>query len=1573
METVIMDFINKHIIRIPFMSRRLAFYPPILLAFFLIWTVTLSAQPLVNLGNDTASCGTPVLLDAGNAGSTFLWSTSETTQTISVTSSGIYWVDVTDMSGTTRDSIFVEIVSTPTGNDTSLNICGPQQVNLGIASTPTGYRWYDSLNATDPFVVQGGALGLFLQDSSTFYYEPFEISKPIHTGPANGAGLNISYRLTNNGIVFDMLSDGIIDSVSIITNGPVSFTLRIETLSGTIIDSVLIDITSSGTHPIPLFMEVPQGDDYVMISRNFSSPNGSGMAWARNLNSFPYELPGLIRLTDPDDFRAGRYYFFWDWVVSRKVCVGPRQEFKVNILPAPNLELGADTTLCGSSLLLDATSPGATYIWQDASTNPTFTVTQSGTYSVASTFMGCTLVDSVSVFLIEEANIDPLTTVDICGPQTVGLLPNGTFDVLFWYDSLNAPVRRAITNGIYDTFISDSTTLYVSGVNLGETIHVGIEDPNLFSNSFLSSLAGMEFDMLSDGVLDSVTIFTSGTGPMRIILENSSGTIIDSALVEFPSAGKNQIPLFFEIPQGFGYALRGESFGPVTNSFQWVRSGVSAPYIIPNLIEITNATGGRTDRVFHFFDWVMSQKNCVGPRQSYVVNVLPAPALDLGINRVECGSSFTLDVSSPGASYLWQDGSTNATFTLTQTGNYSVASTLGSCTLRDTVTIELNEIPTVSSGEVLEICGPQEVNLSPSGNPDRFIWYADSLGENRIGISESSFKTQISDSTTLYYRGVNQALSQHLEPKDFSGFSSATRNTDLGVTFDAFVDMVIDSVSLISTASSSILISLEDVAGNVLDSVRTSVSGSGTFQIPLFFEVPQGTAYSLIGKEISGPGSFRIISGGINYPLVTEELMQFTGTTDGTTALGRYHYVFDWVVSRKFCDSGIFPYQINVLPAPVLNLGFDRGECGSSFIVDAFSPGATYLWSTGDTSSSITITQSDTVFVASTLETCTLFDTVSIELVPFAENTLIQDTLICGKGEFELSITSGADFTGWYASDSVSTFFQQGRDLSLFISDTTTVYLEQTNFSAPQNIGYEVPNPNVLGYQPGERGVAFDAFSAFTLKSVVVYAQQVTDVKITLVNANRVRLDSIVAFVNGQAGTRVTLGFEVPVGNDYLLLAESTDGTLLGRYNGPEVNYPYVLENIASIKTDYVSGTSIIYFLYDWEVALASCKSDRVPFTITPKLPLELGEDIFSCNPISLDAGNPNFEFLWNTGDTTQQIIADRTGMYSVVVSDGADCQVRDTLELTIPTLNLGDDGKFCGFEIASGYDASSIFMWSTGDTTPSINITNPGTYYLSMTESIGNCFLTDTIQIDSLIDFPSIELGGDVQECVSAVIDAGVGATTYLWNTGDTTQILNVQTSGIYSVEITNEFGCASRDTISVFIAPLPNAAFVSNPNGLTIQFVNQSSLGSYSWDFGDGFTSSSISPIHTYQDSGDYVVCLIVNDFLNNCGQDTLCSTITVKPLNTFSPGYIMPEMEVFPNPTESLVHVNILNPPSAKLNLALFDLTGQLILDIGTQTIGQSADIELSLESLPAGTYIIRADWSNGVYANSLIIKR
>jgi len=101
-------------------------------------------QPLnVNLGADLILCGVPAYnLNAGNPGSTYLWSTGATSQIISASTSGTYWVQVTNSGGCTdRDSVnllFGNVVNAIVSNDTT--ICNGNPIILH-ASGGTSYQW----------------------------------------------------------------------------------------------------------------------------------------------------------------------------------------------------------------------------------------------------------------------------------------------------------------------------------------------------------------------------------------------------------------------------------------------------------------------------------------------------------------------------------------------------------------------------------------------------------------------------------------------------------------------------------------------------------------------------------------------------------------------------------------------------------------------------------------------------------------------------------------------------------------------------------------------------------------------------------------------------------------------------------------------------------------------------------------------------------------------------------------------------------------------------------------------------------------------------------------------------------------------------------------------------------------------------------------------------------------------------------------------------------------------------------------------------------------------------------------
>jgi hypothetical protein len=101
--------------------------------------VTVNASPVVDLGPDTAVCGGNVTLDAQNAGDTYLWSTTAVTQTIVVSSTGNYYVDVTTGAGCSgNDSVMVTINTPPTVTFAPQSTACTTDPSFVLSGSPSG-------------------------------------------------------------------------------------------------------------------------------------------------------------------------------------------------------------------------------------------------------------------------------------------------------------------------------------------------------------------------------------------------------------------------------------------------------------------------------------------------------------------------------------------------------------------------------------------------------------------------------------------------------------------------------------------------------------------------------------------------------------------------------------------------------------------------------------------------------------------------------------------------------------------------------------------------------------------------------------------------------------------------------------------------------------------------------------------------------------------------------------------------------------------------------------------------------------------------------------------------------------------------------------------------------------------------------------------------------------------------------------------------------------------------------------------------------------------------------------------
>ncbi|HTF04074.1 MAG TPA: hypothetical protein VK826_08610, partial [Bacteroidia bacterium] len=150
--------------------------------------------PVVSLGSDVTQCGGPVVLDAGNAGSNFLWNDNSTGQTLSASTSGTYSVIVTNPLTTCskNDTISVTINPNPVvtlGSD--ITQC-EGSVTLDAGNSGMDYLWSENSGTQTINVNTSGSYFVNVTDPSTLCSGSDTIVVTINSNPVVALGTDIT-------------------------------------------------------------------------------------------------------------------------------------------------------------------------------------------------------------------------------------------------------------------------------------------------------------------------------------------------------------------------------------------------------------------------------------------------------------------------------------------------------------------------------------------------------------------------------------------------------------------------------------------------------------------------------------------------------------------------------------------------------------------------------------------------------------------------------------------------------------------------------------------------------------------------------------------------------------------------------------------------------------------------------------------------------------------------------------------------------------------------------------------------------------------------------------------------------------------------------------------------------------------------------------------------------------------------------------------------------------------------------------------------------------------------------------
>ena len=256
------------------------------------------------------------------------------------------------------------------------------------------------------------------------------------------------------------------------------------------------------------------------------------------------------------------------------------------------------------------------------------------------------------------------------------------------------------------------------------------------------------------------------------------------------------------------------------------------------------------------------------------------------------------------------------------------------------------------------------------------------------------------------------------------------------------------------------------------------------------------------------------------------------------------------------------------------------------------------------------------------------------------------------------------------------------------------------------------------------------------------------------------------------------------------------------------VDSQFVLLELASVPSGTYTAEITAY-----NTPLGCESVDSILFIVDDSINVKLRSDTVLCfgDSLFLDAGNTeNSSWSWNTGDTTQVIYVDSTGMYIVNVTNFSSCpDQKDTINVTVnslPLVNIGGDTSICSRDsiLFEGPSGGSSF-WNTDEISSSITTDSAGIYHLTHTDT-NNCINSDTV-ILTIDTVPDVNLRDDTTFCEggSINIDAKNPDAIWAWNIGENSQIIDIDSSGTYKVIVSNTYNCVDSDSVKITVKPLP------------------------------------------------------------------------------------------------------------------------------------------------------------------------
>ena len=858
------------------------------------------------------------------------------------------------------------------------------------------------------------------------------------------------------------------------------------------------------------------------------------------------------------------------------------------------------------------------------------------------------------------------------------------------------------------------------------------------------------------------------------------------------------------------------------------------------------------------------------------------------------GGSVVLNAGTGYSAYHWSTGATSQTITASTTGTYtvSVTSTTGCTTGSASITVNSWPNPSVSISKTNITCAGSNngtATANPSGGTPGYT-YSWSNGQNT--------QTATNLAATTYYVTVYDSHSCST-----TGSITITAPSALTASISSYTN-----VACYGQNNGSATVSASGGTPGYTYTWSNSQTGAtainlvaGTYSVTVHDANNCSTIQSV---TISQPSQLSATSSATN----TSCNGGSNGTTTVTPSGGTGPYTYSWFPSGQTTQTATNlsagTYSVTITDshgctvvktatvgqpaAIVLTTSKIDATCGNSngsatVSASGGTPGYTYLWSNGGTSSSITNIPAGTYTVTvKDANNCTNTASVSVNNTSAPTVSLTGSTNVScfggSNGSASISASGGTPGYSYLWSNGAT-----GTSISNVTANTYSVTVTDAlgcqastsvNITQPAVLSASITgstNPSCYGWN---NGTATVSVSGGTPNYTYLWSNSQTGA-----TASNLAAGSYSVTVTDSHNCTAVTSTNISQPSQLSAVISSTtnvncnsgsDGSATVTASGGTVNYTYLWSNGGSTATitNLSSGNYSVTVTDSHScTAVASTSIDQPPaiiLTIPSITNVSCYGGATGQATASVSGGISPYTYLWSNGITTLSNTGLTAGIYTITVTDNHGCTATNSATITqqdailvsiTPLTQVSCFGGNNGSATASGTGGTPPYNyhWSNGGTNQTVNGLNAGTHYVTLTD-INGCTATASIDISEpalltatmLVD--SVACYGDSTGSINLIINGGTFPFTYHWSNNSSDEDLNLIPAGNYSVTLTDNNLCTAVQSATVFepsnvtaTITVSDAHCGLNDGSLTINVSGGTPGYTYLWDANAGNATTS------------------------------------------------------------------------------------------------------------------------------------